>query len=89
MTAAPLSPIDTLSDQNYLGQIRGLDFRPVFIIGAFGDSYDNDGPFMAHVSRTALPAGRPLAVMVNAGIVPDDYRGLFRSARHTLDGAEA
>jgi len=63
--------------------------RPVFIIGAFGDSYDNDGPFMAHVSRTALPAGRPLAVMVNAGIVPDDYRGLFRSARHTLDGAEA
>jgi hypothetical protein len=44
---------------------------------------------MAHVSRTALPAGRPLAVMVNAGIVPDDYRGLFRSARHTLDGAEA
>jgi hypothetical protein len=33
MTAAPLSPIDTLSDQNYLGQIRGLDFRPVFIIG--------------------------------------------------------
>jgi hypothetical protein len=33
MTTAALSPIDSLSDETYLTQIRGLDFRPVFIIG--------------------------------------------------------
>jgi hypothetical protein len=32
MTSA-ISPIDTLSDQTYITQIQGLDYRPVFIIG--------------------------------------------------------
>ncbi len=33
MSTATNSSIDTLSDETYLTQIRGLDFRPVFIIG--------------------------------------------------------
>ena len=32
MTGAALS-IDLLSDETYLHQIQGVDFRPVFIIG--------------------------------------------------------
>jgi hypothetical protein len=33
MTASPISPIESLSDQTYITQIQGLDFRPIFIIG--------------------------------------------------------
>jgi len=32
MTATTLS-IDSLSDESYIAQIQGLDYRPVFIIG--------------------------------------------------------
>ena len=40
--------------------------RPVFVLGAFGDSPDNDGPLLAHVSGLALPSGTTVAALVNA-----------------------
>jgi phosphoserine phosphatase len=56
--------------------------RSVLAVGAFGDNFANDGAFMAHVARQAWAAGAPIAVMINAGMVPAEYGGLFRSARH-------
>lgn len=50
-------------------QTESLD-RPVFVLGAFGDSADNDGPFLAHVARIALPAGSTVAALVNAPTDP-------------------
>ena len=55
--------------------------QPVFVLAAFGNSFDTDKAFLAHVVRQSLPVGRPLAVMINAGFAPTNYRGLFRSVR--------
>ncbi len=55
--------------------------RPVFVLAAFGNSFDTDGAFMAHVVERLLPAGRPLAVMINAGFAPPAYSRMFRSVR--------
>jgi len=30
MTSAPISPIDTLTDETNIIQLQGLDYRPVF-----------------------------------------------------------
>jgi phosphoserine phosphatase len=57
--------------------------RPVFVLAAFGNSFDTDGAFLAHVVEQPLPAGRPLAVMINAGFAPAAYRRMFRSVRQT------
>jgi phosphoserine phosphatase len=53
--------------------------QPVYALAAFGNSFDTDRAFLAHVVRQTLPAGRPMAVMINAGFAPANYRGLFRS----------
>jgi phosphoserine phosphatase len=63
--------------------------RPVFVLGAFGDNFANDGPFMAYVARQELPVGSAVTVMVNAGIVPNEYKGLFSVARHGMEIAGA
>ena len=55
--------------------------QPVFAVAAFGNNFATDGPFVAHVARQELPEGKPLAVMINAGLVPAEYRRLFRSVR--------
>lgn len=57
--------------------------RPVFVLAAFGNSFDSDGAFMAHVVDRPLPAGRPLAVMINAGFAPGVCSRMFRSVRQT------
>jgi len=57
--------------------------RPVFVLAAFGNSFDTDGAFLAHVVGQSLPAGQPLAVMINAGFAPAAYRRMFRSVRQT------
>jgi phosphoserine phosphatase len=51
--------------------------RRVFVIGGFGNSYNTDGPFLKWIAAQALPGGRPLAVMINGGEEPAEYRGLF------------
>lgn len=55
--------------------------QPVFIVAAFGTNFATEGPFVAHVARQELQKGKPLAVMINAGLVPADYRRLFHSVR--------
>jgi phosphoserine phosphatase len=50
---------------------------PVFVIGGFGNSYNTDGPFLEWIARQSLPAGKPVAVMINGGPAPDAYTGLF------------
>ena len=55
--------------------------QPVFVIAAFGNDFVTDGPFAAFVARHVLPAGKPLAVMINAGLAPAEYRHVFRSVR--------
>lgn len=51
--------------------------KPVFVIGGFGNSYNTDGPFLAWIARQSLPAGKPVAVMINGGTSPEEYSGLF------------
>lgn len=55
--------------------------QPGFVLAAFGNSFETDKAFLAHVVRQSLPVGRPLGVMINAGFAPTNYRGLFRSVR--------
>jgi phosphoserine phosphatase len=67
--------------------VRGLKpenpARRVFVLAAFGNSHVADGAFLAQVARETLPAGQPVAMMINGGIAPSEYRRLFRSVRQT------
>ncbi|MDD8046871.1 MAG: haloacid dehalogenase-like hydrolase [Verrucomicrobiota bacterium] len=58
--------------------------RAVFILGAFGNSYGTDGPFMKHVAAQQLPVGKPIALMINGGTAPAAYQGLFWEVEQTL-----
>jgi len=49
----------------------------VYALAAFGNSYHTDGPFLEYVAKQKLPAGTPVAVMINGGKEPDAYKGLF------------
>lgn len=51
--------------------------KEVVVIAAFGNSYSTDGPFMKYVAKQVLPAGKPLAVMINGGEAPATYHDLF------------
>jgi phosphoserine phosphatase len=51
--------------------------KQVIVLAAFGNSYGTDGPFMKYVATQTLPAGKPIAVMINGGKPPPSYRGLF------------
>jgi hypothetical protein len=51
--------------------------RPVFVLAAFGNSYDTDGHFLKFVAEQKLPAGKPLSVMINGGKTPASYQDLF------------
>jgi hypothetical protein len=53
--------------------------RDVYILGAFGNSYSSDGPFMSWTAQRGLPGtNQPVLVMINGGEAPKEYRGLFR-----------
>lgn len=49
----------------------------VYVLAGFGNSYHTDGPFLAWIAGQRLPAGTPLAVMINGGDEPQEYRGRF------------
>jgi len=51
--------------------------KQVIVLAAFGNSYGTDGPFMKYVATQTLPAGKPVAVMINGGDTPTAYRELF------------
>jgi len=58
--------------------------RRVYVLAGFGDSYSTDGPFLRFIATQSLPAGKPVAVFWNSQQEPDEYRGLFYHARHSL-----
>lgn len=41
--------------------------KKVFVLAGFGNNHDTDGHFLRHIAAQKLPAGQPLAVMINAG----------------------
>ena len=51
--------------------------KQVIVLAAFGNSYGTDGSFMKYVATQTLPAGKPVAVMINGGDTPTAYRELF------------
>ncbi|WP_237064893.1 HAD family hydrolase [Microbulbifer guangxiensis] len=51
--------------------------KQVVVLAAFGNSYGSDGPFMKHVATQALPAGKPVGVMINGGAPLEPYQDLF------------
>jgi len=57
--------------------------KQVFVLGAFGNSYGTDGPFMRYVATQKLPEGKPLAIMINGGEPPEAYRGLFTQVQQS------
>ncbi len=57
---------------------RHTGFLPV---AAFGNSHSTDGAMLRLAARTRLPAGTPLALMVNGGTCPPENQGLFTEAR--------
>jgi len=59
----------------------GFTGQPAFVVAGFGNSFAADGPWLRHVAQQALPAGQPVAVIVNAGIPPPEYRRQFRGVR--------
>jgi len=89
LTRDPIAPVTTGEGKRarLLEIVRAVaaqaPARRVFVLAAFGDSYATDGAFLAHVAQQMFPAGRPLAVMINAGIPPAEYRRLFRTVRQT------
>jgi len=52
------------------GHLASDPSRVRYPIAAFGNDLESDGPMLAEVSQTRLPAGRPLAVYVN--VAPAD-----------------
>ena len=56
---------------------------PVYVVAAFGNSYAADGALLAHVAAQRIPASRPAAVMINAGVPPPAYQGLFHTVQMT------
>jgi phosphoserine phosphatase len=55
--------------------------RAAFVLAGFGNDFATDGAFLQHVAHQRLPGGQPLAVIVNAGIPPAEFRRQFRGVR--------
>jgi len=59
-------------------------YKNVFVLAGFGNSYHTDGEFLSYIAKQDLPAGKPIAVMVNGGKSPAEYDGLFYTVSHTM-----
>lgn len=55
--------------------------KPVFVLGAFGNSYHTDADFLRWTLRQKLPAGKPVALMINGGTAPPEHRGQFTEVK--------
>lgn len=51
--------------------------RPLFVLAGFGNSYRTDGHFLSWIAAQQMPAGKPVAVMINGGSPPPDYANRF------------
>jgi phosphoserine phosphatase len=58
--------------------------KQVFVLAAFGNSYETDGPFLEYAAKLRPPAGKTLSVMINGGKeTPPEYQGLFMLVEQT------
>jgi len=58
--------------------------REIFVLGAFGNSYSTDGPFLSWTAKRQLPGGlKPVVLMINGGQPPAQYQGQFREVLQT------
>jgi len=55
--------------------------KPVFVLGAFGNSYHTDADFLHWTLRQQFPAGKPLALMINGGSAPPEHAGAFTEVK--------
>jgi phosphoserine phosphatase len=56
----------------------------VFVLAGFGNSYETDGPFLEYIANQKLDAGKPIAVMINGGKSPENYKGRFQEVSFDL-----
>ena len=48
-------------------------------VAGFGNSYRTDGDFLRYICSQSLPGSvKPLAVMINGGVEPKGFQGLFK-----------
>jgi len=64
-------------------QAKRFKSKPTYVLAGFGNSFNTDGPFLKWIASQRLPAGKPLAVMINGGNEPEAYKGLFRLVQQT------
>jgi phosphoserine phosphatase len=58
--------------------------REIFVLGAFGNSYSTDGPFLSWTAKRQLPGGqKPVVLMINGGAAPPRFQGQFREVVQT------
>ncbi len=57
--------------------------KNIIILAAFGNSYSTDAPFLEYVAKQSLPAGKPVAVMINGGEAPAAYKDVFLRVQQT------
>jgi phosphoserine phosphatase len=58
--------------------------REVFVLGAFGNSYSTDGPFLSWTAKRQLPGGlKPVVLMINGGAAPPRFQGQFSEVSQT------
>ena len=55
----------------------------VYVIAGFGNSYHTDGHFLHYIATQKLPAGKPIAVMINGGTPLQEYKGIFHCVTQT------
>ena len=55
----------------------------VYVLAGFGNSYHTDGHFLHYIATQKLPAGNPIAVMINGGTSPQEYKGIFHCVTQT------
>lgn len=93
LTATVKKPITyaegkTAKVQEILTRLQQLySTQHVYAIAAFGNSYHTDGPFLQYVATHRLPIGTPTAVMINGGLPPAVYEGMFTCVQqHSIIG---
>ncbi len=72
--------------RNHIKKVAQATGRPVVVLAGFGNSYHTDAPFLKFIADQKLPAGKPIAVMINGGSVPEEYKNLFWRVKQDRHG---
>ncbi len=57
--------------------IREQEYRQVFILAGFGNSYHSDGPFLKWIAGRQIPGGEAFAYIINGDGTPSPGHGEF------------